>query len=85
MKKIIHLQIPMDDNGEFKLDYNTAEKFYRNVKEIVNDEYYVIVTPMEPTITEYIKNINMEELYDIPYDEWYDYIKSKMEEHINET
>ena len=80
MKKIIHLQIPMDIHGTFKLNYETVVSFYRKVKEIVDDEYYVIITPMEPTITECIKDINMEELYDVPYDEWYNYIKSKMEE-----
>lgn len=79
MKKIINLQVPITEQGVSKLDHETVEKFYRKVKEIVNDEYYVFVTPIKPIITEYIKNINMEELYDIPYCDWYDYIKSKMD------
>lgn len=83
MKKIVHLQIPMN-NDSFLIDYKTACSFYERVKEILEDEYYVIVTPLEPTITEYIKNINIEELYDIPYNEWYNYIKYKMDGDKNE-
>ena len=83
MKKIVHLQIPMN-NDSCLIDYETVYSFYERVKEILEDEYYVIVTPLEPTITEYIKNINIEELYDIPYNEWYNYIKYKMDGDKNE-
>ena len=83
MKKIVHLQVPMN-NGNISIDYNSLHSIYERVKEALEDEYYVIVTPLEPTITEYIKNINIEELYNIPYDEWYSYIKYKMDGDKNE-
>ena len=45
----------------------------------MGEDYYVVVSPLEPEISEYLKNIPMEDLVDISYNKWTEYVKSIME------
>lgn len=79
MKKIVHFQIPYNNNGDFVFDYKTVSDFYHILKEQLGEDYYVVVSPLEPEISEYLKNIPMEDLVDISYNKWIEYVKSIME------
>ena len=79
-KKIVHLQIPIDErSGIFLLDVETVIQFYRTVRDSLRDEYYVIVTPLLPSLTDYITNIDMSKFKDMKVEEWYPYIISEIE------
>ena len=79
MKKIAHFQIPYNNDGKFMFDYKTVNNFYRILEEKLGEDYYVVVSPLEPEISEYLKNIPMEDLVDISYNKWTEYVKSIME------
>lgn len=79
MKKIVHFQIPYNNNGDFVFDYKTVNDFYHILKEQLGEDYYVVVSPLEPEISEYLKNIPMEDLVDISYNKWIEYVKGIME------
>lgn len=84
MKKILHLQIPMNGK-ELTIPSGDVHKFANYVKDIIKDEYYLIVTPMYPGISEYVRNINLKDLEEIPQEEWYRYIINKLKEEENEN
>ena len=79
MKKIAHFQIPYNNDGGFVFDCKTVNDFYRILKEQLGEDYYVVVSPLEPEISEYLKNIPMEDLVDISYNKWIEYVKGIME------
>lgn len=79
MKKIAHFQIPYNNDGDFMFDYETVNNFYHILKEQLGEDYYVVVSPLEPEISEYLKNIPMEDLVDISYNKWIEYVKGIME------
>lgn len=79
MKKIAHFQIPYNNDGDFMFDYETVNNFYHILKEQLGEDYYVVVSPLEPEISEYLKNISMEDLVDISYNKWTEYVKGIME------
>lgn len=79
MKKIAHFQIPYNNDGGFVFDCETVNKFYHILKEQLGEDYYVVVSPLEPEISEYLKNIPMEDLVDISYNKWIEYVKGIME------
>lgn len=78
MKKIAHFQIPYNNDGNFMFDYETVNSFSRILREKLGEDYYVVISPLEPEISEYLKNISMEDLVDIPYNKWTEYVKSIM-------
>ena len=79
MKKIAHFQIPYNNNGGFVFDFKTVNNFYHILKEQLGEDYYVVVSPLEPEISEYLKNIPMEDLVDISYNKWTEYVRGIME------
>lgn len=79
MKKIAHFQIPYNNNGDFVFDFKTVNDFYHILKEQLGEDYYVVISPLEPEISEYLKNIPMEDLVDISYNKWIEYVKGIME------
>lgn len=79
MKKIAHFQIPYNNNGDFVFDCKTVNDFYHILKEQLGEDYYVVVSPLEPEISEYLKNIPMEDLVDISYNKWIEYVKGIIE------
>lgn len=79
MKKIAHFQIPYNNNGGFVFDFETVNNFYHILKEQLGEDYYVVVSPLEPEISEYLKNIPMEDLVDISYNKWTEYVRGIME------
>lgn len=79
MKKIAHFQIPYNNDGGFMFDCETVNNFYHILKEQLGEDYYVVVSPLEPEISEYLKNIPMGNLVDISYNKWTEYVKGIME------
>lgn len=79
MKKIAHFQIPYNNNGDFVFDYKTVNDFCHILKEQLGEDYYVVVSPLEPEISEYLKNVPMEDLVDISYNKWTEYVRGIME------
>ena len=74
MKKIAHFQIPCDNNGNFLIDFETVNVFIKKLNEILQDDYYVVVSPFKPEYSEYLKEIPPDVAKDLPYDEWKDYV-----------
>ena len=52
MKPILHLKIYLDPKGGYMVPPETAIQLAQKVKEEVGNDYYVIVTPFEPSIVE---------------------------------
>lgn len=41
------MKLPMDDNGQWILDYNKAEKFWRNLDSVLPEEIGSVLAPMD--------------------------------------
>lgn len=83
MKKIIHFQIPFDEKG-LLLDVNTVSIFMNKVKEIVGNDYYIIITPLTPVNSDCIYNIPLNSLKDMPVNDWDEFIYSEIDKLENE-
>lgn len=58
MKKILNFKIPLSENTSgLALDCETVVGFLNMVKEQLGDDYYVVATPFDMTITDEVDGI----------------------------